>query len=561
MRGAGRRVQGAGMLLALLIVACASPSGSASEGGGSAPRRAGSLRSDEIVVIPSMTSISAIALTDRYAFIATPRALAVYDTRFDAWLPPLTRVDGWPDLPIDVMMADPADPSSVWFASGTFVYHYRVGFDDLVRAVVPQRVSPNAFYVDGGDPAAGVIVSGGPTGSVRVSPTGFVQPYNPAMGRPPGPRIVPQSAASVFARYRSLQDFQRVLTRDESLRSWPISSAASSPIKTEVWLGTIGGGVFKVDPDFARSVQMPFGLLGEGAGAVARAADGVWFGSAGTGINAREGLTFVDNGLRQWRWIDGGPSSPLVSARITALSVWESTLWVGSNRGLVHLDGRSGTVIRRWDDLSGLPHSLVYAVAPRPQGAWVGTARGLVFAHADQASRDSRANDADSLMITNDAVRALVTRGDTLWIGSERGLLTLLPGTSEVRRVAGADMRLTQPVTAIATADSVIAFATSSDEVIRLHSRTGAVLDAGAFLEGNRVGRINALAMDANTIWVAGDQGVVVVRRDTRAQRMLVAGRDIPAEAYGIVLTPQYAWIATREGGVRVTRQSDGTIR
>jgi hypothetical protein len=510
-----------------------------------------------------MSMVGALALSDRYAFVATPRALAVYDTRFNEWLPPLSRIDGWPDLPIDVMMADPADPTAVWFASGTFVYHYRVGLDDLVRAIVPSRVSPNAFYVDGGDPAAGVIVGGGPTGLVRVSPTGFVQPYNPGMGRAPGARIVPQTAASVFSRYRSLQDFQRVLTRDESLRSWPISSAASHPMKSEVWLGTLGGGVFKVDPNFARSEQIPFGLLGEGAGAVARAADGVWFGSMGGALGGRDGLTFVDTELRRWRWIDGGAASPLAGARIGAMSVWESALWVATDRGVVHVDGRSGGIIRRWDDLSGLPSSLVFAVAPTPMGAWVGTARGLAFAHTNQTSRDPRVNDADSLMLVSAAVRALVTRGDTLWIGSDRGLLMLLPGAREPRRVgaAGSDLRLAQPVTALATADSALVFATSGGEVVRVHTRTGAVLDAGAFLDANRAGRVNALAMDANTVWIAGDQGVIVVRRDTHAQRSLVVGRDIPSEAFGVVLTPQYAWIATRDGGVRVSRLSDGTVR
>jgi ligand-binding sensor domain-containing protein len=204
----------------------------------------------------------------------------------------------------------------------------------------------------------------------------------------------------------------------------------------------------------------------------------------------------------------------------------------------------------------------VHAVAPTPKGAWVATARGLVFAHSDRPA-GARATDADSLILSTDAVRALVTRGDTLWIGSERGLLILLPGTREPRRVgaAGTDMRLALPVTAVTTADSVVAFATIGDEVVRVHTRTGAVLDAGPFMEAGRVGRINALAMDANTVWVAGDRGVVVIRRDTRAQRALVIGRDLSAEAYGIVLTPQYAWIATRDGGVRVTRTSDGMVR
>jgi hypothetical protein len=548
--------------LAASVVSCASGAGGGSGGASQgSPRAQGSLRSRDRVVIPSMIAVTGLAMSDRYVFVATPNALAVYDARFNEWLPPLSRMDGWPDVPVDVMMADPADPTALWFAAGTFVYHYRAGFDDLTRAIVPSRVSPNAFYADGGDPGAGVIVAGGPTGAVRVSPTGFVQPYSPAPGRPPGARITPQTPASVFAKYRSLQDFQRMLTRDDALRTWPISAAASNPIKSEVWLGTLGGGVFKVDPTFARSEQVPFGLLGQGARSVARAADGVWFGSFAGANSGREGLTFVDTDLRRWRWIDGGPGSPLVNARITAITPWESKLWVASDRGVVLLDGQSGNMIRRWDDLSGLPNALSLAIAPTPSGAWVGTARGLVFAHAPDAASRGTTTDADSLVLS-DAVRALTTRGDTLWIGSERGLLVLVPGAREPRRIgASSDMRLSLPVTAIATADSLVVFATSNDEVLSVHARTGASGDVVAFAEATRAGRVNALAMDASTIWIAGDRGVVVVRRDTRAQRVLVPGRDIPADAFGIALTPQYAWIATREGGVRVTRLADGMVR
>jgi hypothetical protein len=139
----------------------------------------------------------------------------------------------------------------------------------------------------------------------------------------------------------------------------------------------------------------------------------------------------------------------------------------------------------------------------------------------------------------------------------------LLPGSNEPRRLgAGAtDARLRQPVTAITTADSIVIFATADDEIISVNSRTGAIADVTTFAQAGAAGRVNALAMDAGTVWIGGERGVVVVRRTTRAQRTLVAGRDIPGEALGIVLTPQYAWIATRDGGVRVTRLSDGMTR
>ncbi len=562
-----------GVLVTLTVLACAPNTAETGSGGrageGVSPLPGVSLRAEDRVVIPSMTVVLGVAISARYVFIATPGALGVFDRQFSAWLPPLTLIDGWPNVAVAAMLADPADPAAVWFGADNVVYHYRVGFDDIMRVVVPGRVTPGAFFIESANPSSGVVVGGGPTGYMRVSATGFAEPYTPSPAGArvaPGARarIEPQTVASVYAQYRNLQGFERLLTRDDAMRTWPVVSAASSPTNSEVWLGTGGGGVFKVDPLFGRGVQVPFGLIADGAGAVARAADGVWFGSLGNGLGPRGGLTFTDDALHEWRWIDGGTASPLNAAKVTAISSWASSLWVASDHGLVQLDGRSGTIIRRWDDLSGLPSPIALAVAATADGAWVGTARGLVFVHdAQRASRAGRPADVDPPVLTGNAVRALARRGDTLWIATDAGLMVLTPGAEQARRVVAAvpDMRLNAPVSAITTADSVVIIAIATGEVLRIHTRTGEVLDAVSYVNSRSVAGVNALAIDATTLWIAGQRGVLAMNRITRAQRFLAAGPDVPGEAYGIVLTPQYAWIAARGGAVRLRRVTDGMPR
>jgi hypothetical protein len=562
-----RTLRATAVLCALFALACATASSNTGSGAATAARRAFSLRAGDRIVIPPMTVVRAIAMTDRYTFVATPAALGVYDRRFNEWQPPLTRIDGWPEIAVTAMMADPADPSAVWFAAENFVFHYRVGFGDVVRALVPERVVPSAFFVDPADMAAGVVV-GGSSGLYRVSATGFVQPYNPppvAAPRPGGTRarIVPQSVPAVYAQYPSLQNFERMLTQDKALRTWPVLSAASSPTNSEVWLGTAGGGLFKVDPLFSRSEQMPFGLIGEGAGAIARAADGVWIGSLGNGITPRGGLTFTDNELRTWRWIDGGMASPLSGARITSIMSWGATVWVASDRGVVQLDARTGDVLHRWDDMSGLPSAIALAVEATPDGAWVGTLRGLAFVHAaERAPGGGRAVDVDPPVLVGSAVHALTRRGDTLWVASDAGVHVLPPGADQARRLRAStsDARLNLAVSAIATADSIVVIATSNGEVLRIHTATGDVLDAASFVNAAPVGRIYGLALDARTIWVAGERGVIGMRREGGVQQFFAAGRDLPSDAFGVTLTPQYVWIATRDGAVRLRRDDDGMI-
>jgi hypothetical protein len=563
-RRSARRALAALVTIALSL-GCAGGAAGTAGGGGSLPRAGVSFRADERVVFPAMTNVRGVAATDRYLFVATPLALGVYDLRFNAWLPPVTGLDGWPRVLVSVMMADPADPSALWFAADNVVYRYRVGFDDITRAVVPDLVSPSAFFAESTNPAAGIVVGGG-SGLVRVSPSGFVQPYVPSPLPPRVPahqRVTPQTVASVYARYPSLQNFERLLTRDAELRSWPVQSATTTPQRSEVWLGTAGGGVFKVDPVFSRGEQVPFGLIGGGATAVVAAGTGVWFGGATIGAE-RGGLTLADNELRAWRWVDGGLLSPIAGAQVTHLDVWEAAVWVATERGLFRVDGRSGTVIGRWDDLSGLPHPLVYAVAATQSGAWVGTPRGLAFVQGvERAAGTGRTGGVDDSFFRGRPVTALVTRRDTLWMGTDIGVMVLAPGQDQPRRLAGftTDARHTAPVVALASADSVVAVATDAGEVYRVDTRTGAILDEIPYVPAGRVGRIGALAMDARTLWVAGERGVLVVHRESRVERLLAVGADLPAPALGVALVPGYAWIATRDAGVRLRRLDDGTVR
>jgi ligand-binding sensor domain-containing protein len=163
---------------------------------------------------------------------------------------------------------------------------------------------------------------------------------------------------------------------------------------------------------------------------------------------------------------------------------------------------------------------------------------------------------------TGAAVRALVRRGDTLWIGTDIGVLALAPGEAQPRRLRATDgdSRLALPVAAMASADSIVVVATSRGDVLRLNSGTGRSLDTMSYLNSSRVGRVNGLAIDARTLWVAGDLGVSVTERATHLERFVPAGLAIPGEALGIALSNEFAWIAAREGAVRLRRTANGTL-
>jgi ligand-binding sensor domain-containing protein len=160
-------------------------------------------------------------------------------------------------------------------------------------------------------------------------------------------------------------------------------------------------------------------------------------------------------------------------------------------------------------------------------------------------------------------VRALLATGDTLWVGSDAGLLLLPPGNDTMPRrpaTARQEPRLAQPVRAIAHSDSIVVVATA-DELVRFNLSTGGLLPRLDAVNVRAVGSVNTLAMDGSTLWVGGPLGVLLVDRGTGTARLLGSAYQVTSETFDIALTRDYAWLATRDGVVRLRRLPNGTVR
>jgi ligand-binding sensor domain-containing protein len=523
------------LLGVMAFVACAG--GAASEGRTS-PLTAG--RRDEVITIGAHNEITHVAAGERLVFAATQRGVIVYDALFRAWLPPFARGDDQFRMTATALAADPTE-DAVWVGTPGNVIYYRPRLDYAISATVPGR--PDEIFFDRRDLGAGAYVRLG-TRYVRV-PRGNVGMYTAVTAvPPPEQRVGAATARDVFRQYPSVETFLPLLTRGDDLEQWPVSAATLAPGRSEVWLGTGGNGLLRVDPTFNRAEHFPFGLLERGVGALALAADGVWSGGLGAAAE-RGGLVFASSDLQRWRWLDGPPSRPFFGTRVNVLSIRERTAWIGTSRGLLRMELDDDNRMERWDAADGLPSDIVTSVAAGVAGTWVGTTAGLAF-----VERLPRA------VGPGIAVRDLVLLTDTLWIASDAGVLALAPPDSIPRRLSVADARLTRAVAAIAKADSVLAVA-SDAELIEIDLIAGQVLPprAASFAALRRIVR---MAMDAHTIWLAGEGGVLVIHRATGRSALLAVGITVPAAATDVALARDFAWIGTRDGLVRVRRRGDG---
>lgn len=541
------------MRISGMVAAVAFAAGCASSGAGGYSGAPGvSFRREDRVVLTAANYVEAIGVSQRLVFVATREALAIYDRQFEAWQPPL-------ELPIELtggrISAIAGDPleDAVWVGTFGTVLFYRPLVDVQITASVPGL--PDVILFDARDQAAGAFVRAGGSWYV-VSRVGLVTPVTPSQLPPPTARIRPPTLQEVYARYPSLQNFQALMTRDEQLRSWPVSAVGSAPETEQVWLGTAGNGVYRVDPRFGDAVHLPFGLLAEGAGALAPAVDGMWVASYGASAAGRGGLTFVRTDLQTWRWLEGGIDRPLTAVRSLDLVVRGRTAWVATDRGLFRLDTDAPLDVRRWSLTNGLPDDRVLAVAATGTGVWAGTARGLAFVGGDARG----AGAVGRTMLPGVAVRGLAVSGDTVWAATDGGLLAALQSDTLARRVNSDDSRLRRPLVALTRADSILVVASQDEAIVLAGVRALELPQLGRGQLG-AVGRIAAVAADAQSIWIAGDRGVAMMSRDGGVVRMLAVPSDIPAPALDVMLDPDFAWIATRAGVVRLRRLPDGTVR
>lgn len=493
-------------------------------------------RREELVSIGAHNEITHVSAGERLVFAASPRGIIIYDALFRGWLPPMAMDHAVTRRPT-ALAADPTE-DAVWAATMGRVIYYRPRIDYAVTATIAGAAEE--IFFDRRDPGAGAYVRIG-SSVLRVSRTGSAIP---ADAPPPQNRMRSPTGQEVFRQYPSLETFLPLLTRDDDLEPWPATAATLAPGRGEVWLGTRGNGLYRVDPTFNRAEHLPFGLLDPGIGALALAADGVWAGGLGSPVE-RAGLVFTSDDLQRWRWLPGPASRPLAGARVNALAIRERTAWIATTRGLLRMSVDDATQASRWDLTDGLPSDVITSVVPRADGAWVGTTAGLAL--VDRSPRD---------IGPRVAVHDLAFAGDTLWIASDAGLLALAELDSAPRRLTIDDARLSRSIMALARSDTVVAVATNA-ELIEVDIRARRILAPRAANVAG-LGRIARIAMDAQTIWLAGERGALAIHRASSRSSLLPVGMSLPAPATSVALARDVAWIGTRDGLVRIRRRSDG---
>ena len=529
--GAGRLVVGGWWRAAAL--ACAVSSAAQAQ----APAASRLWRPEERALITDLSSVSAVAASRSVVYAATPFGLAVYDRAGNRWRETVGPLEGYPRTPITAMAADPSDDMAWLGGQGIWLSWQPFG-REWDSGVLPGTA--DQVVLDSGSPSSGAYfhTTAGwffvARGSFAAAPAGAL----------PASRLGSLSWSDVQRRLPAFDAVRLRVEQDEALRPYRVTSAALVPVTGEVVLGTNGNGTFSLDPVGYAVMQLPLGLLGGAAGAVA-----VWRGQVCAATDARiaaarRAIACFAEDAGDMTIIEGSrgvPALPGTEAR--ALLVTERAVWAATNAGLVRVDRRGGRPVRV-DTRDGLPADDVYALAAAaPVGVWAGTASGVALI-ADTARAP-----VVTQSVPGEAVLSLLAASDTLFVGSAAGLFALPPLGERMVPLTGPGP-LREPIVALASkGDSVLA-ATASRFLVRAGGTWEVVEPPGA-----RIGRITGVAADPAGFWVSGTQGVAFFDPSRRLWNALVAPGDVAMPVAGIAASRTYVWAATPIGVLRYERR------
>lgn len=587
---------------ALLIAGCATSgavAGGARDVGGSA-----ALPGARITVVRAHDVVLGLAASRRAVHVLSTGGLLTWDRVFARWEPPMPDVvealaaagigahgsgaagvgafgavappgasspaarRPWP------MAVDPED-DAVWIGvpRGVVVYRSRVGQVTHVPLVGDPEVI--GFSRDDGD----AWVRAGGSWS-RVSRAGFLQP---STGSPPRARLLlPADLDDVYGAFPALRAQLPFLLRDATGDAFAprLTVGTRSPDRpSEVWAGTWGRGAFVVDATLLRARPLAWGLGGDAVEAIVATPDGVWastrdaadaWGDPGAsgGAAVRAPLTFVRNDLSRFV-ARGRPAAAIAPLRASgALLVRGAEAWLASGGQLrrLPLDRDDGEVAWRVDDV--LPGATATSLVATLDGVWVGTTRGLVHVEAPLGAVPAARGDA--LTVSRDGlvdVRALVRRDTTLFVGSDRGLFAR-PVRSDARTDATTARLHARPVLALAAHDSLLVIADAAGVWSRAGDGAVVPLDLGGAVGAGET--VVAVAVDDHAIWLATRDAVISIQRvggeGADPARPAPLARRIETRAWrvgpitSLALGPEYAWVGTRDGLVRVQRTRTGGI-
>ncbi len=508
---------------------------------GSMQAQSRAFSTDDRLILTDFTRISAVATSRDRVFAVTADALVAYDAAGRRWEGPYAPPRPGALRGVFAAIADPLD-GSVWLARPDGYLHFDPGIQLWDEGTVAGRII--GIALDELAPGSGIFLrtTGGWYNAGRggaAFPTSA--PQRPL--RPPTVDDAIRSNPAILATSASLAFSIR-------LRTVRYTSAARAEAFTGLgwYLGTSGAGLVYFRDGAGLPESLPFGLPSDAVNAVYAGPDGVWAVTERT-TTSDPAVAFIGGQLDLFQWLQGPRATGLPFQQARRIVGQGSSLWIGTESGVVRLNPRTEEV-ERFDEGRGLPDARVLDVAQQRGRVVVGTAHGLA------EWRDSLGFRRLAPEFT-DAALSILPMGDTTWVGTRLGLFVALPGERDLLQPDALREGLTLQAAVVDLAWRVDTLVLLSEQRLLWRDPASGRFTAGPLL-GNALGRLHTIVNGTRGMFIAGEQGIGFAQLNAPIQRPVLVPGDLPGQVTDLALDERHVWVATIRGLVRLRRELAG---
>lgn len=312
-----------------------------------------------------------------------------------------------------------------------------------------------------------------------------------------------------------------------------------------LWLGTWGNG-----PARAGSVSqvvdlMPYGLLQNRVNALFLDQDTIFVSGAALD-NPRTGISAFDIADNSFSYIESGVTSRFPAIDINVLSGDSEYLYAGTPFGLFRIDRQSRQVRDQLDKRYGLNDDNVLSIEPVGDSLFVGTYRGLTMY---SFATDSMKYVAPQTFAA-ETIFDMLPVGRQLWIATSHGLYRLDLSDGGLEKLNDPTGSTFGNVYALDRTTEGL-WAATDDGAVSIDFATGDV-QAFSSLLYNRGSR--ALAVNDRIAALSSDNGMIFIFHGLKKPftREFTVNDGLPSRyVYSLVMDGDYLWVGTDKGLTR----------
>ena len=328
---------------------------------------------------------------------------------------------------------------------------------------------------------------------------------------------------------------------DKNLMQYPITQMLRDEPDI-AWMGIWGLGAAKGDLRRDDLQLLRFGLFDADVTKLDRDGDEFWFLGGSAGMPGT--ITHYNRSEDSWEYFEPEREAGIISDQFYTLTHDDKYIWIGTELGLVRLD-KDSKRFKSYSHFDGIYGTQVLALLPITGNLMIGTDEGVSifdFAHDSIYA-------ATSPNMKGRAIHAFALHDRTIYAGTQDGLFSLNWGGSNWQKESFGATNLNGAVNDLKVVDSLLYIAGDDGViVVNLNDEGSKIYDRNTKFHN---ADLSVLLVYQGVIWVGGSDGLFKLNRSGNWYRYSVSDGLIGGRITSLVADGDYIWIGTDKGATR----------